>query len=106
MSQRSPATHRLAATAKRIEAGLVNLILASQLLAEEGMPLVPAVPWAECSPAKEHGLIFVFPSRNPFSRSTDLLTLLSALQAGGTDGLPPCARRAAVGNSCGSSHTW
>ena len=60
MSQRSPATHRLAATAKRIEAGLVNLILASQLLAEEGMPLVPG--WAEWSPAEEHGLIFVFPS--------------------------------------------
>ena len=42
MSQRSPATHKLAATAKRREAGLDDLILASQLLAEEGMPLVHA----------------------------------------------------------------
>ena len=71
MSQRSPATHRLAATAKRIEAGLVDLILASQLLAEEGLPLVPAMAGRNGPlPREEHGHIFVFPSRNVHRRST------------------------------------
>ena len=74
MSQRSPATHRLAATAKRIEAGLVDLILASQLLAGEGMPLVSAMAGRNGRngplPREEHGHIFVFPSRNVHRRST------------------------------------